>query len=117
MLISIFKNSLIKQYQRLFEFEDVKLEFQDEAILEIAKKSVELPKDKKFFGPVLRINNYTADINGLKFPMLMTTNSLDLKQLYGDHAIYNYTLDEKFDEKRMIKTAKSIVDTSTDVRK
>ena len=34
------KNSLIKQYQRLFEFEEVELEFKDEAILEIAKKAV-----------------------------------------------------------------------------
>ena len=34
------KNSLIKQYQRLFEFEDVKLEFNEEAILEIAKKAI-----------------------------------------------------------------------------
>jgi len=34
------KNSLIKQYQRLFEFEEVKLEFQDESILEIAKKAI-----------------------------------------------------------------------------
>jgi len=34
------KNSLIKQYQRLFEFEEVKLEFQNEAILEIAKKAI-----------------------------------------------------------------------------
>ena len=34
------KNSLIKQYKRLFEFEDVELEFQDEAILEIAKKAI-----------------------------------------------------------------------------
>ena len=34
------KNSLIKQYQRLFEFEEVELEFQDEAILEIAKKAI-----------------------------------------------------------------------------
>ncbi len=34
------KNSLIKQYQRLFEFEDVKLEFNDEAISEIAKKAI-----------------------------------------------------------------------------
>ena len=34
------KNSLIKQYQRLFEFEEVNLEFQDEAILEIAKKAI-----------------------------------------------------------------------------
>tara|TARA_B100000700_G_scaffold308635_1_gene386602 strand:+ start:1140 stop:2393 length:1254 start_codon:yes stop_codon:yes gene_type:complete len=34
------KNSLIKQYKRLFEFEDVKLIFKDEAVLEIAKKAI-----------------------------------------------------------------------------
>ena len=34
------KNSLIKQYQRLFEFENVTLEFKDEAISEIAKKAI-----------------------------------------------------------------------------
>jgi len=34
------KNSLIRQYQRLFEFEDVELEFKDEAIKEIAKKAI-----------------------------------------------------------------------------
>ncbi len=34
------KNSLIKQYQRLFEFEDVELEFKDDAISEIVKKAI-----------------------------------------------------------------------------
>ena len=34
------KNSLIKQYKRLFEFENVDLEFQDDAIIEIAKKAI-----------------------------------------------------------------------------
>jgi len=34
------KNSLIKQYKKLFEFENVKLNFKDEAILEIAKKAI-----------------------------------------------------------------------------
>jgi len=34
------KNSLIKQYTKLFEFENVKLTFKDEAILEIAKKAI-----------------------------------------------------------------------------
>ena len=34
------KNSLIKQYKRLFEFEEVELEFKDEAISEIAKKAI-----------------------------------------------------------------------------
>jgi len=34
------KNSLIKQYKRLFEFENVELVFKDEAIAEIAKKAI-----------------------------------------------------------------------------
>ena len=34
------KNSLIKQYKRLFEFEEVELEFLDDAIAEIAKKAI-----------------------------------------------------------------------------
>jgi ATP-dependent Clp protease ATP-binding subunit ClpX len=34
------KNSLIKQYQRLFEFEEVELEFKDDAISEIAKRAI-----------------------------------------------------------------------------
>ena len=35
------KNSLIKQYKKLFEFENTVLEFNDDAILEIAKKAIE----------------------------------------------------------------------------
>ncbi len=34
------KNSLIKQYKKLFEFENVELEFKDEALVEIAKKAI-----------------------------------------------------------------------------
>ncbi len=34
------KNSLIKQYQRLFEFEEVELEFKEDAIIEIARKAI-----------------------------------------------------------------------------
>jgi len=34
------KNSLIKQYQRLFEYENVELDFKDDAIAEIAKKAI-----------------------------------------------------------------------------
>ena len=31
---------MIKQYQRLFEFEEVELEFKEEAIIEIARKAI-----------------------------------------------------------------------------
>ena len=34
------KNSLLKQYSRLFEFEDVRLEFREDALVEIAKKAI-----------------------------------------------------------------------------
>jgi len=34
------KNSLLKQYKRLFEFENVKLTFKDEAVREIAAKAI-----------------------------------------------------------------------------
>lgn len=78
---------------------------------------MQIPKDKTVFGPVLRINSYTGDVDGLMFPMLMTTNSLDLKDLYGDHTIYAFKINEPFDEKRMIKPSNAVVDTSTDTRK
>jgi len=35
------KNALVKQYQRLFDMEGVKLEFNDEALVAIAKKAIE----------------------------------------------------------------------------
>ena len=35
------KNALVKQYEKLFEMDDVELEFEEEALLEIAKKAIE----------------------------------------------------------------------------
>ena len=35
------KNALVKQYQRLFELEDTKLTFTDDALLAIAKRAIE----------------------------------------------------------------------------
>ncbi len=35
------KNALVKQYQKLLELDDVELEFEQEALSEIAKKAIE----------------------------------------------------------------------------
>ncbi|MFA8439460.1 ATP-dependent protease ATP-binding subunit ClpX [Pueribacillus sp. YX66] len=35
------KNALVKQYQKLLEFDDVELEFEEEALVEIAKQAIE----------------------------------------------------------------------------
>ena len=40
-ILTLPKNALIKQYKKLFELDDVELEFTDEAIAAIAKKAVE----------------------------------------------------------------------------
>jgi len=77
---------------------------------------LKVPQDQEVFGPMLRINNYTGDVEGLKFPMLMTTNSPDMSQQYGDHAIYNFKLNEQFNEQRMIMPAKGVIDVSKDIR-
>lgn len=35
------KNALVKQYKKLFDIEDVELEFEDDALREIAKKAID----------------------------------------------------------------------------
>jgi ATP-dependent Clp protease ATP-binding subunit ClpX len=40
-ILSEPKNALIKQYQRLFELEDAKLTFTDDALLAIAKRAIQ----------------------------------------------------------------------------
>ncbi len=76
-----------------------------------------MPKDQEVFGPMLRKNNYQADIEGLKYPVLFTTHDADFTTQYGDHAIYNVNMNLKFDESRMIKPEKAVIDPALDVRK
>src|SRR5690606_29152267 len=35
------KNALVKQYEKLFQIDNVELEFEEEALVEIAKKAIE----------------------------------------------------------------------------
>ena len=50
------KNSLTKQYKRLFEFENVQLEFREDALSEIAKKAISKKNRSKRFKIYIRIN-------------------------------------------------------------
>ena len=76
-----------------------------------------VPKDQKVFGPVLRKNNYIAELNGLKFAVLFTTHDPELTTQYGDHAIYNIQFNEEFDEGRMVPPKNAVFDPAKDVRK
>ena len=78
--------------------------------------AVGAPKDQDSFGPVLRKNNYIAEIDGLKFAVLFTTHDSEMTAQYGDHAIYDLQLDVEFDESRMKAPANAVVDPAIDKR-
>lgn len=75
-----------------------------------------IPKDREYFGPALRLNNYLGEINGLKFPMLMSTHDTKKTKTYGDHVVYDYQFDFEFDESRMIMPENAVIDQSEDKR-
>ena len=56
------KNSLIKQYKRLFEFENVELEFNDEAISEIAKKAISKKTGARGLRSILRKYSFKNNV-------------------------------------------------------
>ncbi len=78
---------------------------------------MKVPKDQEYFGPVLRKNNYFAEIEGLQFPLLFTSHNQEYTELYGDHVIYNLEFDLPFDESRMTPPENAVFDPSLDVRK
>ena len=47
------KNALVKQYQKLFDMEDVKLSFTDEAMVAIAKRAIERKTGARGLRPIL----------------------------------------------------------------
>ncbi|QCK13825.1 hypothetical protein [Mangrovivirga cuniculi] len=76
-----------------------------------------LPKDQEVFGPVLRVINYTGEVEGLKFPILFTTYNIDGTEEYGDHVIYDIKFNEPFDESRMEMPPNAVIDPGKDIRK
>ncbi|AHC73569.1 ATP-dependent Clp protease, ATP-binding subunit ClpX [Candidatus Endolissoclinum faulkneri L5] len=67
------KNALIKQYQRLFEMEEVKLEFRDDAMCAIAQKAIERKTGARGLRSILE--------NILLDPMYDLPNSKDLEEI------------------------------------
>lgn len=76
-----------------------------------------LPKEKKVFGPMFRINAQFTEVDGLLFPRQMYTMNTTMTQTYGQHLIMNYRLNEKFDKRRLKMPANAKVDQSSHLRK
>lgn len=76
-----------------------------------------LPKERKFFGPMFRINDSFTNVDGLIYPNMMHTGNLDQTRTYGNHIILNYDLTKKFDENKMKMPKNAVIDTSNHLRK
>ena len=77
---------------------------------------MELPADKKLFGPMFRIHDSFTNVGGLTYPNRMHTGNLDQTQTYGYHAIINYDLTADFDESKMKVPKNAVIDKSSDKR-
>ncbi|MEM7529848.1 MAG: ATP-dependent Clp protease ATP-binding subunit ClpX [Pseudomonadota bacterium] len=82
------KNALVKQYQRLFEMEDVQLSFTDEALAAVAKKAIERKTGARGLRSILEdvLLETMFDLPGLKGVEEVVVNeeviSGDAKPLY-----------------------------------
>ena len=69
--------------------------------------------DGQVAGPMLRFLDKFAEVDGLLVPSEMHTGSPDGSQTWGYHVLMNHSLREPFDESRMNKPAKAVVDPSS----
>jgi hypothetical protein len=70
----------------------------------------------QLFGPMLRIHQAFVEVDGLVFPAEMRTMPPDGSVIYGHHVISNHSLHKKWDESRMRKPGKAVIDMSSDQR-
>ncbi len=76
-----------------------------------------VPADREVFGPMFRTHQAFTEVEGLVYPALMQTGNEEQTQVYGNHAIYNYSLNKPFDESKMAIPDGAVVDSSSEVRK
>ena len=69
-----------------------------------------VPTGQQTFGPMLRVHNDFATVDGLTVPTRMATWAPDHSQVYGHHVILNYSYDKPFDESKLTKPEGAIVD-------
>lgn len=73
--------------------------------------------DGQLMGPMLRIHDKFAKVDGLTLPAALRTMAPDGSATYGHHVINNYSLSKPFDQKRMKKPSNAVVDNSSAMRK
>lgn len=72
-----------------------------------------LPKGAKVMGPVFRHIDEYVEVEGLFFPARMHTTNQAQTNTYGHHALTNYSVSTPFEEDKIIRPEKSIIDASS----
>ena len=75
-----------------------------------------MPASAEFIGPVLRHIDEFVEVDGLLFPARMHTTDLGESQVYGHHALINYSITKAFDNALVVKPSDGVTDTSSDHR-
>lgn len=73
---------------------------------------MQLPPEREVLGPVFRIHDRFTTVDGLVFPALMHTGNQDGTRTVGYHALFNYSLTDRWDEAWMRRPPGAVVDTS-----
>jgi len=90
------KNALVKQYQRLFEMEDVRLEFSDGALKSIARRAVERKTGARGLRSIMEniLLNTMYDLPGLEGVEEVVIN----REVADDHATPLYIYSDRRDD-------------------
>jgi hypothetical protein len=75
------------------------------------------PSEREFFGPVTHVYIDYTTVKGLILPKRYDTFSGDNWQRYGEHIVYNYSLDKPFDVSKMKMPDDAAIDNSSMERK
>lgn len=82
------KNSLIKQFAKLFEMDDVELEFENNAILEIAKMAIQKKTGARSLKSVMQriVDPFMYDLSGYKGQKITITKEIVLEGSFNKEA-------------------------------
>jgi hypothetical protein len=70
----------------------------------------------EIFGPMLRVHDVFAEVDGLLFPTQFHTMPPDGSTTYGNHVIINHSISKPFDRSKVSRPESGVVDPSSDKR-
>ena len=70
----------------------------------------------EIFGPMLRVHDVFAEVDGLLFPAQFHTMPPDGSTTYGNHVIMNHSITKPFNQSKVRRPGNGVIDTSSHKR-